>query len=65
MQDNDHLERSLNECLKKGYTTVRAFAVQAQLTLYSARKQLEAWTKGRNPKLLRSRMGQTYIYTQI
>ena len=28
------------------------------------RKQLEAWTKGENPKLMKSRMGQTDIYTE-
>ncbi|MBR1415395.1 MAG: hypothetical protein IJ570_05980 [Prevotella sp.] len=65
MNDAEHLERALQACLKRGYVTTRAFAFQAGLTLYSARKQLEAWTKGDNPKLMRSRMGQMHIYTEI
>ena len=65
MQDKDHLERSLRECLKRGYVTVRAYAIQAQLTHYSARKQLNAWTEGKNPKLMKSSIGKTDIYTEI
>ena len=64
MQDQEHLEKALRECLKKGYATTRSFAYHASLTQYSARKQLEAWTKGENPKLMKSRMGQTDIYTE-
>jgi len=65
MQDSDHLERALKECLKQGYATTKSFAYYASLTHYSARKQLEAWTKGENPKLMKTRMGQTDIYTEI
>lgn len=65
MKDKDHLERALKECLKKGYVTVAMFAYRASLSKYSARKQLEAWTKGDNPKLMRSKMGQMHVYTEI
>ena len=65
MQDTEHLERALKECLKKGYVTVAMFAHCASLSKYSARKQLEAWTKGESPKLMKSKMGQTDIYTEI
>ena len=66
MQDTAHLEQALRECLKqRGFVTVKAFTIQAHLTDYSARKQLEAWTKGDNPKLLKSRMGQMDIYTEL
>lgn len=65
MKDAEYLERTLRICLKQGYVTVRAFADHAGLTLYSARKQLEAWTQGDSPKLMRSRMGQMHIYTEI
>jgi hypothetical protein len=41
------------------------FAYHASLTKYSARKQLEAWTTGENPKLTKSKLGQTDIYTEI
>jgi hypothetical protein len=28
-------------------------------------EHLEVWTKGDNPKLMKSKMGQTDIYTEI
>lgn len=66
MQDTAHLEQALRECLKqRGFVTVKAFTIQAHLTDYSARKQLEAWTKGDNPKLMKTKMGQTDIYTEV
>ena len=65
MQDTEHLDQALKECLKRGFVTVKVFAIQAQLTDYSARKQLEAWTQGENPKLTKSTIGHTDIYTEI
>ena len=47
------------------HVTVSTFARYAGLTLFSARKQLEAWTKGDNPKLMLSKMGHIHIYTEI
>ena len=32
---------------------------------FSARKLLNAWTEGDNPKLMKSKMGHTDIYTEI
>ena len=63
--DAEHLEQALEKCLKQGWVTVSSFAKNAGLTSYSARKQLEAWTKGDHPKLMRSRLAQSYIYTEI
>lgn len=65
MDNDEHLEQALSKCLTKGYVTVNGFAAVANLTKYSARKQLEAWTKGENPRLMKSKMGQTDIYTEI
>ena len=65
MNNEEHLEKALEDCLRRGYVTVHHFAIIANLTKYSARKQLEAWTKGDNPKLMKSKMGQTDIYTEI
>ena len=66
MNDKEHLEQALKECLKqRGFVTVKAFTIQAHLTDYSARKQLEAWTQGENPKLTKSTIGHTDIYTEI
>lgn len=65
IKDTAHLEHALSESLKRGYVTVKSFAYYAGLTLYSARKQLETWTKGDNPKLMRTKMGQIHIYTEI
>lgn len=45
-------------------TTVRHYAAQAGLTYYSAQKQLDAWTQGDRPKLLKTRMGRQYLYTE-
>jgi hypothetical protein len=63
MSNQQHLEEALEKSLQGGYATVRSFAYYAQITKYSARKQLEAWTQGANPKLLKTRMGQQFIYT--
>jgi hypothetical protein len=41
------------------------FARITGLTLYSARKQLQEWTKGDNPKLLMTPRGKEHIYTEI
>ena len=60
-----HHTSALAESLKRSYTTVRAFVYHAKLTLYSARKQLNDWTKGENPKLMKSRMELQDIYTEI
>jgi hypothetical protein len=65
LNDTALLEEALNKGLKKGYITTKQFAGLSGLTLYSARKQLDAWTQGENPKLMKSRMGQTDIYTAI
>lgn len=62
-----HLEKALQASLRalKGYTTVKHFAYCAHLTYYSASKQLAKWCEGEKPKLLKSRMGQQFIYTEI
>ena len=65
MQDTERLEKALTECLKAGYVTVANFAWHAHLTRYSARKQLEAWTKGEKPRLMKSKLSKTDIYTEI
>lgn len=65
IQDTERLEKALTECLKAGYVTVASFARHAHLTRYSARKQLEAWTKGEKPRLMKSKLSKTDIYTEI
>ena len=39
--------------------------VQKGLTYYSAKKQLNQWTLGQQAKLLKTKRGQEYIYTEI
>ena len=53
----EKLEAKLQECLRKfnGYVTVTLFRYHTGLTYYSARKQLNEWTKGENPKLLKTK----------
>lgn len=65
LNDEKHLEEALTKSLKGGYTTVKLFASYAHLTNYSARKLLNAWTEGDTPRLMKSRMGQQDIYTEI
>ena len=67
MADKEKLEQMMRECLQKyhGYITAGLFARYTGLTLYSARKQLNEWTKGDNPKLLKTSRGKEHIYTEI
>ena len=67
MADKEKLEQTMRECIQKynGYITAGRFARFSGLTLYSARKQLNEWTKGGNPKLLKTKMGKEHIYTEV
>lgn len=67
MADKEKLEQMMRECIQKygGFITAGRFSRFSGLTLYSARKQLNEWTKGDNPKLLKTRMGKEHIYTEI
>ena len=67
MADKDHLEKALQDNLTRyhGYVTARSFSIYANLTYYSARKQLDEWCKGERPKLMKTRHGQEYMYTEI
>ena len=67
MADRAHLDKALQENLAKyhGYVTARSFSLYANITYYSARKQLDEWCQGENPRLLKTRRGQEYIYTEI
>lgn len=67
MADEDHLNKALQANLERyhGYVTVRSFAHSANITYYSARKQLDKWCEGEHPRLLKTKQGQEYIYTEI
>ena len=67
LADKEKLEREMRECIKRnnGYITAGMFARYTGLTLYSARKQLDEWTKGENPKLPMTPRGKEHIYTEI
>ena len=65
LDDKERLEAALRKSLQRGYTTARLFALSAGLTTYTARKLLNGWTKGENPKLMKSSMGKQDIYTEI
>ena len=66
LADKDRLDKLLQDCLHRnnGCVTVGSFARTSGLTYYSARKQLNLWTQGDNPKLLKTRRGQEFIYTE-
>ena len=67
LADKEKLEQIMRECLQKhhGYITAGMFAYYSGLTLYSARKLLNEWTKGDNPKLLKTPRGKEHIYTEV
>ncbi len=65
LDDKERLEAALRKSLQGGYTTARLFALSAGLTTYTARKLLNGWTQGENPKLMKSSMGKQDIYTEI
>ena len=67
LADKNKLEQEMRECIQRnnGYITAGMFARYTGLTLYSARKQLDEWTKGQNPKLLMTPRGKEHIYTEI
>ena len=64
LEDKEKLEQTLSNCLKRGYVTVSSFALHANLSHYTARRLLNEWTEGKNPRLLKTRMGHTDIYTE-
>lgn len=66
MADKPKLEALIEKLVGNGgCTTVRQFAWASRLTYYSARKQLNEWCEGDNPKLLKTKRGQEYIYTAL
>jgi len=67
LADKVKLEQMMRECIQiyHGYITAGMFSRYTGLTLYSARKQLNEWTKGDNPKLLMTPRGKEHIYTEV
>ena len=66
LADKDKLEQMMRDCLQRcGFITAGMFARITGLTLYSARKQLQEWTRGDNPKLLMTPRGKEHIYTEV
>lgn len=66
LADMDKMEQALHDLLnQQGFVTVNSFKLNTGLTYHSARKLLNEWTEGENPKLLKTRQGPTYIYTEI
>ena len=56
LNNQQHLEKALQQCIKEhGYATVASFAAHSGLTDHSARRQLDKWCYGDNPKLQFSR----------
>ena len=67
LADKDRLEQKLRDTIRKfnGYVTVGIFSRQSGLTYHSARKLLNDWCEGDNPKLLKTQRGKEYLYTEI
>lgn len=66
LADKNRLEQLMRDTLARygGAITANMFSIVSGLTYYSARKLLDEWTRGDNPKLLKTRFGQSYIYTE-
>ena len=67
LADKERLEQLMRDCIARygGAITANMFSTVSGLTYYSARKLLDEWTQGDRPKLLKTRFGQSYIYTEI
>jgi len=67
LADKEQLEQLMRDAIRRhgGALTANTFSLVSGLTYYSARKLLDEWTKGDTPKLLKTRFGQSYIYTEI
>lgn len=67
LADHDKLEQTLRKSISAlgGYVTVNSFAIRSGLTKYSARKLLDQWTTGPAPKLLKTKRGNVFIYTEV
>ncbi|MBO6189083.1 MAG: hypothetical protein J6O23_11370 [Prevotella sp.] len=67
LANQEFLENVLRQALESfhGFVTVGIFSHRSGLTMYSARKQLNRWTEGEKPKLLKTRRGKEDIYTEI
>lgn len=67
LADKDRLEQILRDTIRKfnGFITVGIFSRHSGLTYHSARKLLNAWCEGDNPKLLKTQRGHEYLYTEI
>jgi len=65
--DHKHLEHALRQTIEGhgGYATVKTFKMFSHLSAYKARQVLDAWCEGPQPRLMRTMMGGTYIYTEI
>ena len=66
LADTAHLELALQRCLDaKGFASTHEFMRHSGLTKHSARKILDQWCEEPSPRLMRTKMGRTYIYTEI
>ena len=67
LADKERLEQLMRDTIQRhgGALTANTFSIVSGLTYYSARKLLDEWTQGDNPKLQKTCFGQSYIYTEI
>ncbi len=66
-KDEEHLLKALRQAIDVlgGYTTVSAFKMYSRISDYRARQVLDGWCEEPCPKLMRSKIGRTYIYTEV
>lgn len=65
--EEEHLLNALRLSIdgQGGYTTVSTFKMFSHLSDYAARQVLDRWCEEPRPRLMRSKIGRTYVYTEI
>ena len=63
--DPEELEKVLEKCLRKGYTTVERFRWAADLKYDTAKRYLNSLCKGDNPMLRKYKEGRTNHYVLV
>ena len=65
--DKEHLDRALQRTIEEnhGRVTVSSFMKNSGLRRHSAQQQLDRWTEGESPRLMRTKISRIYVYTEI
>ncbi len=67
LNNKDNLEHALRQSIEAngGYSTVHTFQMFSHLSKHTARKTLDRWCEEPRPRLMRTKMGNMFIYTEV